>query len=73
MNAIDGSRMRLQIPASAAESTQVNVTLMVVREGPPPRPVVGLQEGQRVVWEGGETRNITAVLNERLHDHRHAP
>lgn len=33
-------------------------------------PLVGLQQGQRVVWRGGETRDIVGVLNERLHDRR---
>jgi hypothetical protein len=42
----------------------------VLREGPPAQPIVSLQEGQRVVWEGGQTRNITAVLNERLRRRR---
>jgi hypothetical protein len=44
----------------------------VLRDGPSARPIIGLQEGQRVVWDGGETRSITAVLNERLHRRRRA-
>jgi hypothetical protein len=36
-------------------------------------PVQGLQEGQRVVWDGGETHHIVALLNERLATRRQAP
>lgn len=30
------------------------------------RLLAGVLQGQRVVWDGGETRDIVAVLNERL-------
>jgi hypothetical protein len=36
-------------------------------------PIVSLQEGQRVVWQDGETRHIVEVLNERLRARRQAP
>jgi hypothetical protein len=45
----------------------LNRVYAVMRDGTY-APLVGLQQGQRVVWRRGETRDIVGVLNERLHD-----
>lgn len=36
-------------------------------------PVVGTAQGARIVWSGGETRDIVGVLNERLASWRSCP
>jgi hypothetical protein len=35
-------------------------------------PIQGLVQGRRIVWDGGETRDIVGVLNERLEARRAA-
>lgn len=37
------------------------------------REIPSLLEGRRVVWDGGETRSIVAVLNESVRRHTMAP
>ena len=45
--------------------------LAILRDGRA-LPIVGLQEGQRVVWRDGETRSIVTVLNPRREERRAA-
>jgi hypothetical protein len=70
-NSIGGHLIRWQDIDSFAHRKRgtLDQVYAVLREGSA-RPIVGLQEGQRVVWEGGETRSITAILNKRLHARR---
>lgn len=40
--------------------------VLVIRRDGSAWPLVGVSQGSRTTWDGGETRDIVAVLNERL-------
>jgi|ERR1022692_1069098 hypothetical protein len=44
----------------------VRARVFVVRRDGSPWPLIGVAQGSRTKWDGGETRDIVTTLNERL-------